>query len=150
MIASKWIYEVMLFIYSISLIGYFIDFIKHNFRVNKLSFYLLCLVWTIQTVILYNQTFIEKNFPILTLNDGLFFYAWILLLFSIIINHFFQIHFIVFFTNVLSFFILLLSLSLNAQTVFLDQGSEFVHEILMIHITLSLVSYGFFTLSFTL
>lgn len=150
MFAAKWIYEIMLFVYSLSLIGYFIDFIKSNSRVNKISFYLLCLVWFIQTIILYNQTFIEKNFPILTLNDGLFFYAWILLLFSLLINHFFQIHFIVFFTNLFSFFILLLSLSLSAQTAFHDQGSEFVHEILIIHITLALLSYGFFTLSFTL
>lgn len=150
MFASKWIYEIMLLVYSISLIGYFIDFIKSNNRVNKLSFYLLCLVWVIQTIILYNQTFIEKNFPILTLNDGLFFYAWILILFSLLLNHFFQVHFVVFFTNLFSFFLLLLSLSLNALTGPYEQGSQFVHEILIIHITLALVSYGFFTISFTL
>src|SRR5690625_251406 len=150
MFASKWIYELMLLIYSISLIGYFIDFIKSNRRVNKLSFYLLCIVWVIQTIILYNQTFIDKNFPILTLNDGLFFYAWVLILFSVLLNHFFNVHFVVFFTNLFSFFLLLLSLSLNAQAGFYEQGSEFVHEILIIHITLALISYVFFTISFML
>lgn len=148
MFAAKWIYEIILILYSLSLIGYFIDFIKTSPRVNKLSFYLLCLVWLIQTVILYNQAFIEKKFPISTLNDGLFFYAWIILLFSLLINYFFQIHFIVFFTNVFSFFILLLSLSLSAKTVLHEQGGIFVHEILVTHITLALISYGFFTLSF--
>ncbi|HLR72550.1 MAG TPA: cytochrome c biogenesis protein CcsA [Pseudogracilibacillus sp.] len=150
MFASKWIYEMMLIIYSISLVGYFVDFIKQNDRVNKVSFYLLCLVWFIQTIILYNQMFIEKNFPILTLNDGLFFYAWILLLISILLNLFFNVHFVILFTNLFSFFILLLSLSLNAQAVPYTQGSQFVHEILIIHITLALTSYGFFTISFML
>jgi len=150
MFASKWIYEIMLIIYSISLVGYFIDFIKSNNRVNKFSFYLLCFVWVIQTIILYNQTFIEKNFPILSLNEGLFFYAWILILFSVFLNYFFNVHFVVFFTNLFSFFILLLALSLNALTVPYEQGSQFVHEILVIHITLALISYGFFTISFTL
>src|SRR5690625_823720 len=150
MFASKWIYEIMLLIYSISIIGYFIDFIKKNDKVNKASFYLLCLVWMIQTIILYNQTFIDKIFPILTVNNGLFFYAWILILFSILLNHFFNVHFIVFFTNLFSFFILLLSLTLNAHTDSIKQGSQFVHEILIIHITVAFISYGFFTISFTL
>lgn len=148
MLAAKWIYEMMLFIYSVSIIGYFIDFIRANPRVNKLSFYLLSFVWIIQTVILLRQIFIEKSFPILTLNDGLFFYAWLLVIFSLAVNYLFGVHFVVLFTNVLSFFILLLSLTMNAEAVTYGQGSEFIHEILMIHITLALVSYGFFTLSF--
>lgn len=150
MFADKWIYELLVFVYSISLIFYCIDFIKRNDRVNKLSFYLLCLVWFIQTIILCYQAFIEKNFPILTLNEGLFFYAWILLIISLIVNYFFQIHFIVLFTNLFSFFILLLSLSLSAQQDVIAQGSAFVHEILFIHIILAFISYGFFTISFTL
>lgn len=150
MIASKWIFELMLLIYSISLIGYFIDFFKSNNRLNRLSFYLLFIVWGMQTVFLFNQTFIDKHFPILTLNDGLFFYAWILLSFSVLLHYIFNVHFLVFFINLFSFFLLLLSLSLNAQTISFEQGSEFVHEILVIHVTLTLISYGFFTISFTL
>src|SRR5690625_6581683 len=88
-----------------------------------------------QTAILYNQTFIIKSFPILSLNEGLFFYAWILLTFSLIIN-LFPIHFIVLFVNIFSFFILILSITINAQHLSYEVGAEFVHEILMIHITL--------------
>ena len=150
MYAEKWLYEFILFIYSISLIGYFIDFIKTNKRINKISFWLLCTVWLLQTVLLFNQVFLEKNFPILTLNDGLFFYAWVLIFFSIIINRFFSIHFIVFFANVYSFFIMLLAISLRAQQNYNPIGAAFVHEILVIHIMLALVSYGFFTISFIL
>lgn len=150
MFAFKWIYEIIFFIYSISVIGYFIDFIKHNQRINRIAFILLLVVWVLQSIILYNQTFIKKDFPILTLNDGLFFYAWLLITFSIIINRLFQIHFIVFFTNIFSFFILLLSISLNAQKETYELGAQFVHEILVIHIIISLISYCFFTISFFL
>lgn len=150
MYAEKWLYEIILFIYSVSLIGYFIDFIKTNRRVNKISFWLLCTVWFIQTVLLFNQVFLENKFPILTLNDSLFFYAWVLIFFSIIINRFFSIHFIAFFANVFSFFIMLLAISLHAQQEYNPVGAAFVHEILVIHITLAIVSYGFFTISFLL
>lgn len=150
MFAEKWLYEIIIIIFSISLIGYFIDFIKSNPRVNKVSFWLLSIVWLIQTIILFNQAFIVKKFPILTLNDGLFFYAWLLILFSLIINRLFAIHFIIFFANVFSFFILLLSISLNAQQGVYAYGAQLVHEILIIHITLTILSYGFFTISFLL
>jgi|SRR5699024_2951293 len=148
MLASKWIYETMLLAFTISIIGYFIGFIKNNPRVNKVSFYLLSFVWLIQTAILLRQLIAEKSFPIINLNDGLFFYAWVLVIISLIVNYVFRVHFAVLFTNVFSFFILLLSLSTNATSVTHGQANEFLHEILIIHITLALVSYGFFTLSF--
>lgn len=150
MFAVKSVFEFMLIIYSISIIGYFIDFMKRNDRVNKVSFYLLCLVWFVQTIILYYVTIVKKIFPILTLHDGLFFYAWILILFSLLLNWFFRVHFIILFTNVISFLTLLLALMLNAMTSFDAQSVQFVHEILIIHIIFTIVSYGFFTLSFAL
>src|SRR5690625_5492942 len=97
-----------------------------------------------QTAILYNQTFIIKSFPSLSLNEGLFFYAWILLTFSLIIN-LFPIHFMVLFVNVFSFFILILSFTINAQLLSYQIVAEFVIEILVTTITLSLISSAFFT-----
>jgi|SRR5690625_1347530 len=149
MLTPNWLYELMLIIFIISIIGYFVDFVQNNPRVNKFSFYLLSSVWCMQTFILLQQIFVEKAFPIVNLHDGLFFYAWILVIISIIVNYLFRVHFVVFFTNVFSFFILLLSLSTNASPIDeYAQINEFIHEILIIHITLSLLSYGFFTLSF--
>src|SRR6185437_11361239 len=98
MFASKWLYEFILVMYGLSLIGYFIDFMKRNWKVNRVAFWLLSMVWFIQTATLFNQIFVLKSFPMLTLNDGLFFYAWVLISFSLVINRLFAIHFIVFFT----------------------------------------------------
>lgn len=150
MIITKSLYEIIILIYSLSLIGYFIDFVKRNDKINQVAYYLLWSVWILISFVLFIQIIIEKNFPILTLNESLFFYSWILILFSLLMNQFFKIHFIMFFTNVFSFFILLLSMTLDAKDQIYSQGTEFVHEILVIHITLAVFSYGFFTISFLL
>ncbi|PAV27700.1 cytochrome C assembly protein [Virgibacillus profundi] len=150
MFEMKWLYEITLIIYGLSLVGYFIDFIQRNRRANNMAFWLLSMVWIIQTVFLLYQVLIEKSFPVQTLNDSLFFYAWILITFSLVINRLFPVHFIVFFTNFFGFFIYLLYISTNAQENMNSSGIEFVHEILIAHITLAIVSYGFFTISFLL
>lgn len=150
MIELKWLYEFILIIYGLSLIGYFIDFIQDNRKVNRAAFWLLSVVWVIQTVFLLYEVLIEHNFPIITLNDSLFFYAWVLVTISLIANKLFPIHFIVFFTNVFSFFILLLYLLLDAQANLETHGIQLVHEMLVAHITVAIISYGFFTFSFLL
>ncbi|MYL41611.1 MULTISPECIES: cytochrome c biogenesis protein CcsA [Virgibacillus] len=150
MMELKWLYEFILIIYGLSLIGYFIDFIQDNRRVNRIAFWLLSMVWIIQTVFLLYEVFIKNNFPIITLNDSLFLYAWVLVTISLLANKFFAVHFIVFFTNVFSFFILLLYLLLNAQENLDTHGVQLVHEILVTHIAIAIVSYGFFTFSFLL
>lgn len=148
MLEAVWIYEIILIVYGLSLIGYFIDFIQHNQKANQAAFWLLGIVWLLQTAILIDQFLFENSFPVLTLNEGLFFYAWVLITFSLIINRLFTIYFIVFFLNVFSFCILLLYTLTSAQKQVYHTGVKFVHEILITHITLAIVSYGFFTLSF--
>lgn len=150
MFELRWLYEIILFIYGISLIGYFIDFIQSNQKANRIAFWLLSMVWMIQSFFLFKQALLENSFPILSLYDGLFFYSWVLVTFSLIINRIFSIHFIVFFTNLFGFFILLVYILTEAEQKGLEQGVQLVNEVLITHITLSIVSYGFFTLSFLL
>ncbi|WP_163970145.1 cytochrome C assembly family protein [Oceanobacillus halotolerans] len=145
---TKWMYEIILVIYGLSLVGYFIDFIQHNRKANRIAFWLLSMVWLLQTSFLCIQLISDKSFPITTLQEGLFFYAWILVTFSLLMNRLFTIHFIVFFTNVFTFFILLLAISMRIQAQMEPSSIQFVHEILITHITLAIVSYGFFTLAF--
>src|SRR5699024_11604317 len=104
----------------------------------QVVFWLLSIVWFLQIFILIEQIFYEKIILVLTVNDGLFFYAWVLITFSLVINRMFTIHFIVFFTNVVSFFILLLYLLTNAQKQVDDGGIHLVHDILITNITLAI------------
>lgn len=148
MMEAKGLYEIILFVYGLSLVGYFLDFIQRNQRINRASFWLLGMVWLIQTVFLFVEVFFHKTFPVFTIQDSFFFYSWVLITFSLIMDKFFPIHFIVFFINVFGFFVLLLYISSKAQQTMPARGIELVNELLVTHIVLAIISYGFFTISF--
>ncbi|RDW19326.1 cytochrome C assembly protein [Oceanobacillus arenosus] len=148
MVETKEYFEIILIIYALSVIGYFIDFILNNQKANKLAFWLLGIVWAMQSLFLIYQLFIAHSFPVTSFLDSLFFYSWVLITFSLIINRLFPVNFIVFFINVFGFFILLLSFSANGpvHSTFIER--PFADELLAAHITLAIVSYGFFTIGF--
>ncbi|MRH42948.1 cytochrome C assembly protein [Aquibacillus halophilus] len=147
MLEIKWLYELILIIYGTSVVGYFIDFVQRNRKANTTAFWLLSLVWILQTLLLLYQIFAKMNFPVLNVYDGLYFYAWILVTFSLLINRFFKIDFLVFFTNLLGFLIMLLHITAKVEGNDVI-GVQLVSELLIAHIALALVSYGLFTLSF--
>ncbi|MRG88206.1 cytochrome C assembly family protein [Salinibacillus xinjiangensis] len=144
----KWVYELIIIIYGLSIMGYFIDFIQQNQKVNRLSFWFLSTVWLLQTFFLFSRMLSDDRFPILTIYDGLYFYAWILITFSLIINRLFRVDFFVFFTNVLGFFLMVMYIFSRAQNAVDVNEIDFVSEMLITHITLAIVSYSFFTFSF--
>ncbi|MFQ3542602.1 cytochrome c biogenesis protein CcsA [Halobacillus rhizosphaerae] len=144
----KWIYELVLLLYGLSLIGYFIDFIQTNRKANRSAFWLLSVVWLLQTFFLLSQVLVKDNFPVMNIYEGLYFYAWILVTFSLLINRLFRVDFLVFFTNVLGFLVMLLHISTRAQADLAEQGVRLVNEMLVVHISLALISYAFFTFSF--
>ncbi|KGX93463.1 cytochrome C [Pontibacillus halophilus JSM 076056 = DSM 19796] len=147
MVEMKWIYEWIMIVYGLSLIGYFVDFIQHNRKVNRFAFWLLSIVWILQTSVIVIQLIGQEEFPIRTIQDGLYFYAWILVTFSLIVNRLFKVDFIVFFTNAFGFFMMTLQIFAKAQNDATEQSLRLVSELLVTHITLALVSYGFFTFS---
>lgn len=147
MFEMKWLYELIIVIYCLSLIGYFIDFIQNNRKANHTAFWLLSMVWVLQTFFLLSQMLLKSNFPILSVYDGLYFYSWILVTFSLVINRLFRIDFFVFFTNVLGFFMMMLHIFTRAQYDATEKAIRLVNELLATHITLAIVSYGFFTFS---
>src|SRR5699024_852264 len=150
MMNSSWLYEFILLIHSLSLIGYIMYFISSNWKIKRVSFWLFVTVWTMQTISIIFEMFVTKSFPIMNLNDGIYFYAWILLTFTFMLNRFLQVHFIVLFANIFAYFMMALSILLNAGQQSIGRSSELMHEILIAHITTSILSYGFFTLSFLL
>lgn len=142
----RWIYDVTIFLYAASVLFYFHDFLQSNRKVNRLAFGLLAVVWCLQTVFFVSQMTAKLYFPVLTLFETLFFYSWVLVTLSMAMNYFFRIDLIVFFTNVIGFVVL--SLSMFAQeTELIEQTKALTSELLFIHITLSLVSYAAFSLS---
>lgn len=150
MMSSNWLYETILLLHSLSLIGYIIYFISSNWKVKRFAFWLFAVVWVMQTASIVYEVIATKTFPIFSLNDGIYFYAWILLTFTLIINQLYQVHLIVLLTNIFTFFLMSLATILNVQQQSFDQSRELIHELLMAHIAFSIFSYAFFTISFLL
>jgi HemX protein len=127
---------------------YFFDFLHHNRKANRFAFWLLAFVWVLQTVFLGIYMYKTGRFPVLTIFEGLYFYAWILVTLSIAINHLLRVDFIVFFTNILGFTVMAIHTFVPMQYDSQIMAKQLVSELLLIHITMAILSYAAFSLSF--
>lgn len=142
------LHELTVILYALSVLLYFIDFLQNNRKANKTAFWLLAFVWGFQTFFLVFKLIETGRLPVLTMFEGLYFYAWVLITFSLILNKLLRMDFIIFFTNVLGFFIMALHTFAPGQHGSPELAGQLVSELLMIHITMAIVSYGAFSLSF--
>ncbi|BDG36983.1 cytochrome c biogenesis protein [Saccharococcus caldoxylosilyticus] len=140
-------YELSIILYVLSILLYFIDFLQHNRKANQLAFWLLSIVWLFQTFFFLFRIIQTGRFPVLTMSEGLYFYAWLLITLSLVINRFMRVDFIVFFTNVLAFLILAIhTFAPNHQSPAVAE--RLISELLIIHIAITLFAYAAFSLSF--
>lgn len=142
------LHEFTVILYALCVLLYFIDFLHNNRRVNKFAFWLLSFVWVIQSIFLLTKVLSTGRLPILSMVEGLYFYAWVLITLSLILNKFLRVDFIVFFTNLLGFFIMALHTFAPGQHGSSAVEGQLISELLMIHISMAILSYGAFSLSF--
>ncbi|MBO8163798.1 MAG: cytochrome c biogenesis protein CcsA [Brevibacillus sp.] len=143
---ARWIYDLTIFLYAASVLFYFNDFLLSNRKANHIAFGLLAVVWLLQTAFFVSQMAVKAYFPVLTLFETLFFYSWVLVTVSMVINYLFRIDLLIFFTNVIGFVVLVLSMFFP-ETTPLAQMKAVVSELLFIHITIAILSYAAFSLS---
>ena len=142
------IYHIAIILYACSVSLYFIDYFQSNRKANKIAFWLLSVVWVLYSIfMLLRATEAEIN-PILTLLSGIYFYVWLLITLSLMINRFMRIDFLVFFTNIIAF-------SVSAFSIFTPLGkmspilaNQLVSELVYVHIGMAIISYATFTVSF--
>ncbi|MBP3949674.1 cytochrome C assembly family protein [Bacillus suaedae] len=144
----NWIYPITIVLYSFSVFGYFIDFLQNNRKVNRIAFWLLSIVWVLQTVFFIFRALELNRVPLLTPFEGLFFYAWIIVTISLAINWYFRVDFLVFFTNVIGFSMMTFSLFTPDGDVPKSLSNLLASELLVIHISMILLSYAAFTVAF--
>ncbi|WML45572.1 cytochrome c biogenesis protein [Neobacillus sp. PS3-40] len=142
------LHEFTVVLYAFSVLLYFFDFIYHNRRANRIAFWLLALVWILQTTFLFFYMVKTGRFPVLTIFEGFYFYAWVLVTLSLGINRLLRVDFIVFFTNILGFIVMAIHTFAPVQYHSRLIGQKLVSELLLIHITMAILSYGAFSLSF--
>lgn len=141
-------HELMIILYAASAFAYFIDFFYNNRKAKQFAFWLLAIVWILQTIFLFIQMIVTGRFPVLSITDGLYFYAWVLVTLSLFVQKFLKIEFIVFFTNILGFIAIVIHTFAPNRMATNVMADQLVSELLFIHITMAILSYGAFTLSF--
>ncbi|WP_027414861.1 cytochrome C assembly family protein [Aneurinibacillus terranovensis] len=147
MFRENLIYDAIVYLYASSVLLYFADFLNRSRKVNRIAFWLLAIVWALQSVF-FVMSMVEKDyFPVLTLFETLFFYSWILVTLSLIINYFFRVDLLVLFTNVIGFSVLAINFFAN-QSASPLVSERLTSDLLFIHISIALLSYGAFSLSF--
>lgn len=146
--AMHTIHLISIILYCLSVIGYFIDFLLNNRKVNRLAFWLLSIVWFLQTTFFVLRMFELARLPIITPFEGLFFYAWLLVTLSLILNWFFPIDFFSFFTNIVGFVMMALTIFIPTADVPIELSELLISELMLIHISMIIFSYATFTLSF--
>ncbi|MBM7691958.1 HemX protein [Peribacillus deserti] len=142
------LHEATVVIYALSVLLYFIDFLNNDRKANRIAFWLLAIVWLLQTIFLCLYVVRTGRFPVLTIFEGLYFYAWVLITLSLGINRLLRVDFTVFFTNVLGFIVMAVHTFAPVQVESHALAERLVSELLLIHITMAILSYGAFTLSF--
>lgn len=142
------LHELVVILYGIAILLYFIDFLQSNRKAYNNAFWLLSIVWILQTIFFIAYMFEIGRFPILTISEGLYFYVWILLTLSLVLNRYLQSDFFIFFPNLLGFimFVIVTFTPFRWSTEALAE--MMASELLIIHIVTSFMAYGAFSISF--
>ena len=142
--------EITIILYGLCVLLYFIDFLQNNRKAHKAAFWFLSIVWIMQTIFLFLYMFKVGRFPILTLFEGLYFYVWVLITFSLILNRLLRTDFFMFFTNVIGFGLMVIHIFSTLQADYMagEAQTKVLSELSMIHITVAILSYAAFALSF--
>ncbi|PEZ10410.1 cytochrome C assembly protein [Bacillus sp. AFS018417] len=142
------IYHIAIILYACSVSLYFIDYFQSNRKANRIAFWLLSVVWVLYSIFMLLRATEAKINPVLTLLSGIYFYVWLLITLSLVINRFMRIDFLVFFTNMIAF-------GVSAVSIFTPLGqmspvlaNQLVSELVYVHVGMAIISYATFTVSF--
>ena len=142
------LHELTVLVYALSVLLYFYDFLHNNRKANRVAFWLLAFVWALQTTFFLIYMIKTGRFPVLTIFEGLYFYSWVLVTLSVGINRLLRMDFIVFFTNILGFVVMAIHTFAPVQHDSIVLAQRLISELLLIHITMAILAYGAFSLSF--
>ncbi|MCM3710741.1 cytochrome c biogenesis protein CcsA [Sporosarcina luteola] len=141
-------HEVIVVLYAVSLVFYFIDYLNNNKIAHRSAFSILSVVYLMQSGLLIARVIDTQRFPVLSLYEGIYFYAWLLISLSMILQVFTKVGFAVFFLNVIGFIFMTIHTFTPVQIEKSPVGESLISELLFIHITFAILSYAAFAMSF--
>ncbi|QYR23363.1 cytochrome c biogenesis protein CcsA [Paenibacillus sp. sptzw28] len=145
MVTQNWLYDGMLYIYALSLLFYFSDFLDRNRKAKQMGTGLLIFVWMLQTVFLVERIVSHLDMTFMTLFEYLLIFSWLLVTASLVISRFFRIEFIVFFVNVIGFAVLTLNLFGIGSGASLARW-ELARDMLVVHVGLMICAFAALTI----
>lgn len=147
MVTQSWLYDAILYIYALSLLFHFKDFVGPNRSAKQMGTGLLSFVWLLQTGYLVYGLATHDQATAFSRFETLFLFSWLLVTVSLVVNRFFRIELFVFLVNLFGFAILALNFFSNPKVSPMLAHWNINDELLFIHISLSLVSYVAFIAS---
>ena len=142
------LHEWMVVLYAVSLVLYFIDYLNKDKIAHRSAFWILSVVYMMQTLFLVMYIIETKRFPILSLFEGIYVYAWLLITMSILLHVFYKVGYMVFFLNVIGFIFMTIHTFAPTQIKQSPIGESLISELLFIHITFAILSYVAFAMAF--
>lgn len=141
-------HEIILIVYLISILCYFIDFVRKSHKIRVLGIYALGIVWFLQTISL--SMYITSHSDVLfnSIFDVFFFLSWMIISISLVLNIIKVLSFSVFFLNVIGFILLTLNTFRPEHYTNSIQRVQVINELLLVHVGLAVLSYAFFALAF--
>ncbi|TQE90136.1 cytochrome c biogenesis protein CcsA [Ureibacillus terrenus] len=140
------LYQIMVVLYAISIMFYFVDYFYKKVIIRRTAFWLISIVWIMQTAFIVMNVLETRRFPILSLSEGIYFYAWLLVTLSIFLHCIARVDLPVFFINILGF--IFMTIRLFAPNHLNPVLKTLESEMLFIHISFAILSYAAFSLSF--
>ncbi|WP_309120350.1 cytochrome c biogenesis protein CcsA [Paenibacillus sp.] len=145
MVTKFWLYDIIIYIYALSLLFYFADAVARNDGAKRMGEGLLVFVWVLQTFFFFVRMYEHRYIPMFTRFETMFFFSWLLVTVSLAASRFFKLQFVVFFVNVFGFTVLVLNLLTDPGVVPLTR--ELSTGVLSLHVALAIASYAAFAVS---
>src|SRR5690554_2370586 len=131
----------MLYIYALSLLFTFSDFIQRNPGAKRRGAGLLAFVWLIQTLLLVNQFIQSGQLIAFSIFESLFLFSWLLITLSLILTLLIRIEFALFFISLGGFMVAAVAIFSDQAISSIATRWEVRDELLFIHISLAISSY---------
>ncbi|MGG0644538.1 cytochrome c biogenesis protein CcsA [Sporosarcina gallistercoris] len=140
--------EAMLILYAVSLIFYFVDFLNKEPRAQRSAFWLTVVVFLMQTGFLIHALIVTRQLPVLSLYEGVYFFAWVLITLSLGIQLKYSLSYAGFFLNAIAFCFMTIHIFAPTHLSSSGVGDSLISELLFIHITFAILSYAAFAMAF--
>lgn len=142
---ANWLYDTILYVYALSLLFYFSDFMNASRRAKRIGTGLLIFVWVLQTGYLVMRLISHLDLSQITAFEYWLCFSWLLVTASLVMSRFYSIDYIVFFVNVVAFAVLALNLYAGAAVGNGYEVGQTTRELLYVHISLILCAYAALT-----